>query len=113
MTTQIRKPVMNTARTAALGLLSLIAMTTFAVKADAQSERAPVMMGQIVVTARATHLASDSVSQIVQKLESLPLIGRMTVTARRLPTFAEQSSQPASAGEAAVRSRSPRAVLVQ
>jgi len=113
MTTQIRKPVMNTARVAAIGLLSLVAMTTWAEKANAQSERAPVLMGQIEVTARRMHLAADSVSQIVQKLESLPLIGRMTVTATRLPTLAEQSKQPASAGEPAVRTRSPRAVLVQ
>jgi hypothetical protein len=113
MTTQISKPVMNTARVAALGLLSLVAMTTWAYKANAQSERAPVLMGQIEVTARPIHLVADSVSQITRSVESLPLIGRMTVTARRMPTFAEQASQPASAGEPAVRNRTPRAVLVQ
>lgn len=113
MTTQIRKPVMNTARVAAVGLLSLVAMTTWAGKANAQSEPAPVLMGQIEVTARPIHLVADRVSPITAKVDSLPLIGRMTVTARRLPTFAEQSSQPASAGEPAVRSRTPRAVLVQ
>jgi hypothetical protein len=113
MTTQIRKPVMNTARVAAVGLLSLAAMTIWADKANAQVERAPALMGHIEVTARPMHIATDSVSQIVQKLESLPLIGRMTVTARRIPTLAEQTSQPASAGEPAVRARSPRAVLVQ
>jgi len=113
MTTQIRKPVVRTERIAAIGLLSLVAMTTWANKANAQSERAPAMMGHIEVTARPVHLAADSLGQIVQKLESLPVIGRMTVTATRLPTLAEQSKQPAGAGEPAVRTRSPRAVLVQ
>ncbi len=113
MITQIRKPVMNTARVAAVGLLSLVAMTTWADKANAQSERAPVLMGQIEVTARPIHLVADSVSQITHKADSLPLIGRMTVTATRIPSLAQQASQPASAGEAAVRNRTSRAVLVQ
>lgn len=113
MTTQIRKPVMNTARVAAIGLLSLGALTAWAEEANAQSEHAPVLMGQIEVTARPIHLAADSIGQPVQKIESLPLIGRMTVTATRLPTLALQSKQPASAGEPASRTRSPRAVLVQ
>lgn len=113
MTTQIRKPVMNTARVAAVGLLSLVAMTTWADKANAQSEAAPVLMGQIEVTARPIHLVADSVSQVTNKGDSLPLIGRMTVTATRIPSVAQQTSQPASAGEPAVRNRTPRAVLVQ
>jgi hypothetical protein len=113
MTTQIRKPVRTTARVAAIGLLSLVAMTTWASKADAQSQTAPSMIGHIEVTARPLHFTADNVSQILKAFESLPVIGQITVTATRLPTLAEQRKQPESSGEAAVRTRSPRAVLVQ
>jgi hypothetical protein len=113
MTTQIRKPVTSTARIAAIGLLSLVAMTSWADEASAQSDTTPAMMGHIVVTARPLHFTADSVGQIVKAIESLPIIGQLTVTATRLPTLAERGKQPASSGEGAVRTRSPRAVLVQ
>jgi hypothetical protein len=118
---------MSAARVAAIGLLSLVAMTTWANKANAQSEsapamlghievtarRAPAMMGHIEVTARPVRFTADGARLFAHVLDSLPVIGGMTVTATRLPTLVEQSTQPESSGEAAVRTRSPRAVLVQ
>lgn len=109
MTTQIRKPVSNAARVVAVGLLSLVAIGAWAQNANAQTVHAPALMGHIEVTARALHVAVRSIPDV----ESVPMIGSMTVTAPRLSTFAERSKQPASTGEPAVRTRSPRAVLVQ
>ncbi len=109
MTTQIRKPVSSAARVAAVGIFSLVAIGAWVQNVNAQTTHAPALMGQIEVTARAMHVAIRSVPNI----ESTPMIGRMTVTATRLSTLAERSKQPASAGEPAVRTRSPRAVLVQ
>jgi hypothetical protein len=41
------------------------------------------------------------------------MIGSMTVTATRMTSVAERNKLPASGGEPAVRTKSPRAVLVQ
>jgi hypothetical protein len=67
-------------------------------------------MGHIEVTApRAINVAVREMPVV----ESIPMIGSMTVTATRLTTLVERNQQPASGGEPAVRTKSPRAVLVQ
>ena len=109
MTTQIRNKVSGAARVVAVGLFSLAAIAASAQDANAEPH-APKLMGHIEVTAKRS---IDVAVREMPAAESLPMIGSMTVTATRLTTFAEQSKQPASAGEPAVRTRSPRAVLVQ
>jgi hypothetical protein len=109
MTTQTSKTVSNVARVVAVGLLSLAAIGSYAQDANAQS-RAPKLMGHIEVTAPRT---VDVAIRDVPAIESVPMIGSMTVTATRLTTVVERNKQPASAGEPTVRTKSPRAVLVQ
>jgi hypothetical protein len=109
MTTQINKQVSRAARVVAVGLLSLAAMGSMAQGASAQSH-APKLMGHIEVTApRAVTVAIRDIPAI----EAVPMIGSMTVSATRLTTLVEGNKQPASGGEPAVRTKSPRAVLVQ
>lgn len=112
MTTQIRRQVSGAARVAAVGLLSLGAVAAFAQNARTVAQPSPALIGQIEVTARALHVAA-SAERALPAIESIPVIGHMTVTATRLPSFAQQNKQPDSAGETPARNRSPRAVLVQ
>lgn len=109
MTTQIRNQVSGAARVVAMGLLSLIGFGASAEDANAETH-APKMMGHIEVTApRAINVAVRE----IPNAESIAMIGSMTVTATRLTTLVERTTQPASAGEPTVRTKSPRAVLVQ
>ena len=109
MTTQIRNQVSSAARVVAVGLLSLVAIGASAQDANAGSH-APKLMGHIEVTApRSINVAVRE----IPSAESVPMIGSMTVTATRLTTMVERNKQPASGGEPAVRTKSPRAVLVQ
>ena len=109
MTTQINKQVSSAARVVAVGLLSLAAVASWSQDASAES-RAPKLMGHIEVTApRAVTVAIRDIPAV----EAIPMIGSMTVTATRLTTLVERNKQPAGAGEPAVRTKSPRAVLVQ
>jgi hypothetical protein len=109
MTTQISKRVPSAARVVAIGLLSLAAIGSYAQDATAQSH-APKLMGHIEVTA--PRVISIAIREM-PAVESIPMIGSMTVSATRLTSVAERNKQPASAGEPTVRTRSPRAVLVQ
>ena len=109
MTTQIRNQVSGAARVVAMGLLSLIAIGASAQNASADTH-APKMMGHIEVTAtRPVNVAVRDIPNV----ESIAMIGSMTVTATRITTLVERNKQPASGGEPAVRTKSPRAVLVQ
>jgi hypothetical protein len=110
MTTQIRNQVSSAARVVAVGLLSLTAIGAGAQAVNAPTSHAPKLMGHIEVTA--TRPVNVAVREI-PNVESIAMIGSMTVTATRLTTVAESDKQSGSAGEPAVRARSPRAVLVQ
>jgi hypothetical protein len=109
MTTQIRNQVSGAARVLAVGLFSLAAIGASAQDASAETH-APKLMGHIEVTAKRS---IDVAVREMPNADSLPMIGSMTVTATRLTTVAERDQQPASGGEPTVRTRSPRAVLVQ
>lgn len=109
MTTQISNTVSGAARVVAAGLLSLAAIGSWAQDANAQSH-APKLMGHIEVTAPR---AIDVAIREIPAIESVAMIGSMTVTATRLTTVVERNKQPASGGEPTVRTKSPRAVLVQ
>jgi hypothetical protein len=109
MTTQISKRVSSATRVVAIGLLSLAAFGAYAQDATAQSH-APKLMGHIEVTA--PRVISVAIREM-PAVESIPMIGSMTVTATRMTSVAERNKLPASGGEPAVRTKSPRAVLVQ
>jgi hypothetical protein len=101
---------------AMVGLFSFVATGAFAGEGCSSPTTAVAFMGQLEVTAP-IHIA-DAGSMVVEakRVREVAQLGSMTVTAPRMPTFAERdtkSESEGSSGETSARTRSPRAVLVQ
>jgi hypothetical protein len=107
----------STVQLATVGLFSLMAGSALAGEACSSAVTAVAFMGQLEVTAPMIRIA-DAGSMVVEatRVHEVAQLGSMTVTAPRMPTFAERdtkSESESSSGESPARTRSPRAVLVQ